>query len=567
MTQALLKSPDPEQSEKLQRVYDEVRRRTVRKVVVKPGYYDEDGVRQGGLIAFVREFWHVLEPETDFVDGWVLWAIVEHLEAVTTGQIKRLLINVPPGCMKSLLVDVFWPAWEWGIGMAHLRYVTFSYSATLTERDNNRFSTLIQSKEYRAMFPKVIPVKVGEKRVSNTMQGWKLASSVGGVGTGERGNRVILDDPNNVKEAESEIVRGETNRWFRESMSNRLNSLEDDAIIVIMQRLHEDDVSGTILALGLDYCHLMIPMEYDWGRQVDENGEPFQTDIGWIDPRYHPNRAKCDGVLMWDERFTPQVIENTKKEVGPYAYAGQYMQTPAPRGGGIFKRDWWQIWEDPTGRDKFPEVEYIVASLDSAFTEDQMNDPSGMVVLGIFRDEEQHKRVIVLDAWRKHLEFSGELIEPRPNESRQSFVARTRPHWGLMEWVAHTCNRFSVDKLLIEAKASGISAAQELRRWYGNENWAIQLCQVKGDKVSRALGVQAVFSQGMVYAPVRDWAELLISDAETFPKGRYKDMIDALTQGIAHLRAEGMLPSNTDEVQAAMARVTHKKRLGALYKV
>lgn len=516
-------------------------------------------------MAFVREFWHVLEPETVFVDGWVLWAIVEHLEAVTYGEIKRLLINVPPGCMKSLLVDVFWPAWEWAIGNEHLRYVTFSYSATLTERDNNRFSTLIQSPEYRSMFRNVIPIKVGEKRVSNTKMGWKLASSVGGVGTGERGNRVILDDPNNVKEAESMIVRQETNRWFRESMSNRLNDLENDAIVVIMQRLHEDDVSGLILSLQLDYVHLMIPMEYDWRRQVDEGGDPRQTQIGWSDPRYDQNRGICDGTLAWDERFPPSVIDATKKEVGPYAYAGQYQQQPAPRGGGIFKSDWWQVWESASG--KFPECEYIIASVDSAFTEKETNDPTGMVVLGIFRDENMKKRVILLDAWRKHLEFSGELIEPLPNESRASFTARTRPGWGLMEWIAHTCNRFNVDKLLIEAKANGISAAQELQKWYGTESWAIQLCQVKGDKVSRALGVQAVFSQGMVYAPVRDWAETMIEDAAVFPKGRYKDQVDALTQGLKYLRDVGMLPSDADEMAVATARVTHRKRLAALYPV
>ena len=104
------------------------------------GWYDKDGVRQGGLIAFVRAFWHILEPSTPLVDGWPMWAICEHLEAVTAGEVTRLLINVPPGFCKSLLVDVFWPAWEWGpMGKPHYRYVAFSYSASLTERDNDRF--------------------------------------------------------------------------------------------------------------------------------------------------------------------------------------------------------------------------------------------------------------------------------------------------------------------------------------------------------------------------------------------------------------------------------------------
>src|SRR5882672_4660812 len=123
--------------ERYGRVLVEFRRREAKFDHAQRGYYDEDGVRQGGLIAFVRYFWHILEPETPFVDGWVLWAMCEHLEAVTAGKITRLLINVPPGSMKSLLVNVFWPAWEWGpMGKSHFRYVTFSYSASLTERDN-----------------------------------------------------------------------------------------------------------------------------------------------------------------------------------------------------------------------------------------------------------------------------------------------------------------------------------------------------------------------------------------------------------------------------------------------
>jgi len=105
----------------------EAERREARYLQTQYGWYDDNGVRQGGLIAFVRYFWSVLEPETPFVDGWPLWAMCEHLEAVTRGEIKRLLVNVPPGFMKSMLTDVFWPAFEWGpMGLAHYRYVAFS---------------------------------------------------------------------------------------------------------------------------------------------------------------------------------------------------------------------------------------------------------------------------------------------------------------------------------------------------------------------------------------------------------------------------------------------------------
>src|SRR5262249_45827873 len=156
---------------------------------------------------------------------------------------------------------------------------TFSYSASLTERDNGRFLQLIQSDKYKFLWGNKFTLREeGKIKVSNDKTGWKLASSVGGVGTGERGTRVILDDPSNVKEAESEVVRAETLRWFRESMSNRLNDMETSAIVIIMQRVHEDDVSGCILVNNMNYTHLMIPMEYDEGRHCE-------TEIGWSDPR------------------------------------------------------------------------------------------------------------------------------------------------------------------------------------------------------------------------------------------------------------------------------------------
>lgn len=502
---------------------------------------------EGGLLRFVRHFWKVLEPQTPFVEGWPLEAVCAHLEAVTDGRITRLLINVPPGFMKSLLTDVFWPAWEWGPkGLAHIRYVAFSYSSTLTERDNRRFAALITDVEYQDLYgDKVQPIRTGDRNVSNKATGWKLASSVGGVSTGERGDRIILDDPHNVKEAESEIVRTETVRWFRESMSNRLNNMDTGAIVVIMQRVHGDDVSGVILEQGMDYVHLMIPMEYDWDRQTDANGDPVYTSIGWYDPRYDMGEPEeVHGLLAWPERFSVARVEKMKVDGGPYMWASQYDQSPTPRGGGIFKREWWQLWESPNGT--FPVFDYVLASLDSAFTEQERNDPSALTIWGIFQNPEGYTRAMLVHAWRKHLEFSGNrgLLGVLPNESKGQWVVRTQKHWGLLEWVKYTCERFKVDHLLIEAKASGMSAAQEMQNRYGRLNFGVQLCAVKGSKEARALAAQPTFSQGLVYAPERDWSEMVISEMEAFPKHKYRDLTDSATQAVKYMREQGLL--NTD---------------------
>lgn len=506
-------------------------------------------VGPGGLLRFVKHFWHVLEPQTPFVEGWILNMVCDHLQAVSEGRITRILINVPPGFMKSLLVDVFWPAWEWATVGTHFRYVTFSYSAMLTERDNRRFGALVTSREYQDLFgERVQIVKLGDRIVSNRATGWKLASSVGGVGTGERGDRIILDDPHNVKEAESEIVRGETIRWFRESMSNRLNDMERGVIVVIMQRLHGDDVSGVILEKQMAYEHVMVPMEYDYDRQTDEHGDPVRTSIGWYDPRYDEGEPdEINGMLAWPERFPDRVVDAIKTDMGPYAWAGQYQQSPSPRGGGIFKREWWQLWESNDGR--FPVFDYVMASLDSSFTEQERNDPSALTIWGIFQNQEGMNRAMLVHAWRKHLEFSGPRMPPLPGESKGQWIVRTQSKWGLMEWVKHTCERFKVDNLLIEAKASGMSAAQELQNRYGRLDFGVQLCAVKGSKEARAYAAQPTFSQLLVYAPAREWAELVIDEMEAFPKHKYKDLTDSTTQAIKYLRDSGLL--NTEEESKA----------------
>lgn len=522
-----------------------------------------DFAAPGGLIKFIRYFWDVLEPVTPFIDGWPLEAICEHLEAISRGEITRALLNVCPGFMKSLATDVFWPAYEWGpLKMSHLRYVTFSYSSSLTERDNNRFRDLMLSQKYQQLYGNEFQlVKVGETRVSNNKTGWKLASSVGGVGTGERGDRVILDDPHNVKEVESDIVRDETVRWFRESMSNRLNDMEKSAIVVVMQRLHESDVSGVILSEGFGYTHLMIPMEYDPGRHCE-------TEIGWSDPREE------DGELAWEARFPPKSIINSKRELGPYAYAGQMQQSPVARGGGIFKRDWWQVWEPGDG--KWPKFDYLLGSLDSAFTEKEENDPSGMTVWGVFQPQDSPQPAVMLvKGWRRHLQMHGTVVDREPGETYRQWRQRAEPGWGLVEWVAETC-RFrnsdgkiigTVDALLIEAKASGITAAQEIQRLYGDEGWLTELSDPKGDKVARAHAVVPIFANLQVYAPDRDWSDIVLTEMEVFPKGRFKDLTDSATMALKHLRAMGLL-SRREEIEADdLRRSTHKKRQGALYPI
>src|SRR5215831_3151048 len=500
--------------------------------------------RPGGLMNFVRYFWKVIEPETRLVEGWLLEAMAAHLEAVTFGKIPRLLINVPPGSMKSLMVNVFWPAWEWGpMAMPHLRYVSFSYSSGLTERDNLKFKKLVASDLYRELWGDRFNLeKEGEVKVTNNRTGSKFASSVKGIGTGERGDRVVIDDPHDVHRSESDIVRNDTLRWYRETVTDRLNNLEDSAIVIIMQRVHQMDISGFILEQGWPYCHLMVPMEYEAGR------EPYNP-LGWADPRTE------EGDLAWPERFSPEAVASIEREKGSFAYAGQYQQRPSPRGGGIIKREHWRAYTpDDCHRfgvpwPKLPPASYTVLSLDTAQTEKKQNDPSAAVILGVCRDIYENRRLILFWAWTARLEL-----------------------YELVKKVEESCKKFHVNRVLIEAKASGHPVASELQRrgrtiseimannpkTKDRADFGVQLVHPEGDKVARMYSVQNLFEAGLIWAPAeatgngdyifKSWAEDVIGQCADLPKGAHDDLADAMSQALAHLRAIGLatLPDEDD---------------------
>src|SRR5215470_14376711 len=287
-----------------------------------------------GFREFVRQAWVIVEPSTAFVPGWHIDAIIDHLEAVTRGQIRNLLINVPPRHMKSLLVSVFWPAWEW-IRCPERRWLYSSYGAQLSIRDSVKCRRLIESPWYQRYWCERFRLTTDQNtktRFDNDRSGYRIATSVGGAATGEGGDRIVCDDPHNVQEAESDSVRKGTLDWWDIVMSTRVNDPKTAAKVVVMQRCHQQDLSGHLLEQG-GWEHLCLPAEYE--------GPQCTTSIGWTDPRTE------HGELLWPERFGPQEIESLKRSLGSYAAAGQLQQRPSPAGGGIFKRYWFRYWQLP----------------------------------------------------------------------------------------------------------------------------------------------------------------------------------------------------------------------------
>jgi predicted phage terminase large subunit-like protein len=288
------------------------------------------------LAAFTKRAWKILEPSTPLKWGWSLDAICEHLEAVTAGEINRLLMNVPPGTMKSLLTSVIWPAWEWGPrSLPQHRFLGTSHLQDLAVRDAMKCRRLIRSAWYQNLWQVTLVSDQDTKtKFENDRTGFREAMAFSSM-TGSRGDRVVLDDPISADGANSEAERKRAEITFTETLPTRVNN-EKSAIVVIMQRLHEQDTSGVILSRELDYTHLCLPMRFDPDRRCVT---PFFSD-----PR------QVDGELLFPERFPEEQVAQLEKTMGSYASAGQLQQRPAPRGGGMFKVEWFQIVDvEPAG--------------------------------------------------------------------------------------------------------------------------------------------------------------------------------------------------------------------------
>ncbi len=277
------------------------------------------------LHEFVVQAWHVLEPETPFVDGMHVHAICDHLQAVTEGRIRNLIINVPPGHAKSLLTAVFWPAWVW-INHPEARWLFSSYREPLATRDSVKCRRLIESDWYQERWGGRYQLSGDQNqksRFENTATGYRVVVPMG-AGTGERGDYVVVDDPHSVDEAESEAQRRSAIEWWNGSMATRVNDFATGHKVVIQQGLHEADLTGDLLSKG-DYELLCLPAEFEPERRCS-------TSIGWTDPRQEM------GQLLWPETVKLANLEELKVTLGSYRYAGQYQQRPAPAEGGIFKK-------------------------------------------------------------------------------------------------------------------------------------------------------------------------------------------------------------------------------------
>lgn len=454
------------------------------------------------LSGFVKEAWTILEPKAPLVWGWPLETMAAHLEAVTHGQITRLLTNCPPGLMKSLLHSVFWPAWEWGpAGLPHLRYLTSSYSQDNVMRDNTKMRRLVESEWYQAMWPTVRMAhdQNAKGKFENTASGGREGRTFASL-TGGRGDRVIIDDPHSTETAESDVERKNTIRIFRESITDRLNDLERSAIVVIMQRLHSDDVAGTILKLGLPYEHLCLPMEY-------EGPSNKATSIGFTDPRTY------QGELLLPERFSRDTVEKLKIAKGTYAYAGQYQQRPTPREGGLFKRHWFE----GKIRRVSPEGVRWVRHWDLAATKSVAAARTAGVKLGKAPDGSY---------WVGH----AVKTQDEGNEVRK-----------LIKSTAETDGKGVEISLPQDPGQAGKVQAKDMIAMLAG--WVVRAEPETGDKVTRAEPFSVQCEAGNVYLIEGEWNADYLDELCLFPGGSFKDQVDASSGAFGRLVTRKTAPT------------------------
>jgi predicted phage terminase large subunit-like protein len=441
---------------------------------------------------YVKAAWPVLEPATPFVPGYHIDAVCDHLEAVTKGQIRNLIINMPPRHMKSSLVSVLWPTWVWTT-KPHLRWLYASYALQLSIRDSLYCRRIIESPWYQARWGHVYRLASDQSvksRFDNTEKGYRIATSVGGSATGEGGDVLVCDDAHNVSEAESDVIREGVIDWYGGTMSTRLNDPKRGARVIVMQRVHQRDLAGYLLEQG-GWELLCLPAEYEGNRS--------RTSLNWTDPRTEP------GELLWPERFGPREIASLKQSLGTYKAAGQLQQRPTPAEGGLIKRDWWK-WYDEAPK----AFDQIVCSWDLAMKNVENADFTAGLVIG-----RKGSMFYVLDHVKARMDAPEQLRA----------IKALGAKWPT-----------AVAKL-IEDKANGPAVIALLRMEVPGVI-AIKADASTGGKQARTMAVSPLIEAGQVLLPRgRGWADDLVEEAGSFPLGAHDDVLDALTQALSFMQA------------------------------
>ncbi len=466
--------------------------RTVNPAAVLQQIREEKARRaEESLPEYIRQAWPVIEPGRDYISNWHIDCIGEYLEAVEAHQITRLIINIPPRHMKSIEVTVCYPTWSW-IRHPEKRFIKVSYADTLSRKHNVLSRDIVQSPWYQRNWGDKFQLKADVNRQNefrNNHQGMMFSTSTGGAITGEGGDVIILDDPQNPLMANSEAEREATIAFFSTTLQSRLNDPKTGAFIIVMQRLHEQDLTGYILAQELGYTHLCLPA-------IAEK----KTVISF--PMTGREVVREEGDILNPQRFDKESLDGIKKSMGSIQFSGQYQQRPAPAGGIIFKREWLtQFYREA------PRMQMTIQSWDQPFTKSEGSAKCAGIVMG-----RSGSRIYIFDLVNEKMEFTESVASMRTLSGKWP-QARAK---------------------VVENKANGPALVSLLKK----EIPGLVEFNPVGSKEERALSITPYLEAGNLFLPdpaKHPWVNDFINDLLTFPKGQYKDDIDAFVQGVLYL--------------------------------
>lgn len=436
---------------------------------------------------FMHRAFRELNPRSAFLHNWHNELIASKLEACRRGEITRLIINVPPRSLKSHAAAVAFPAFILGHNPS-AQIICASYAQDLANKHSLDCRTVITSEWYRSVFPtRLAPQKQSVQEFLTTQNGFRLATSVGGVLTGRGADFIIIDDPLKPDEALSETQRKAVNEWYDHTLYSRLNDKQTGRIIIIMQRLHEDDLVGHVLEQeGWDVVRLPAIAEED------------ETHIICSPYRTWGARRKA-GEALHPEREPLHILEQWRRTLGEYNFAGQFQQSPAPLGGGMVKFEWFLGYVPGSEPAKF---NMVIQSWDTANKSTELNDFSVCTTWG-----RKNKKFYLLNVLRKRMDYPE-----------------------LKRAVREQAERFRPSNILIEDKASGTQLIQELIR---EGVHGVARYEPTMDKVMRLHSVTTTIENGFVYLPTEaDWLAAYLHELTSFPNGKYDDQADSTSQAL-----------------------------------
>lgn len=443
---------------------------------------------------FLQTFWEVIIPE-DPIYNWHMEYICQEIQTAGLRVINRenreydLVINVPPGTSKSTICTVMFPIWLW-INDPTIKIMTASYSGGLSGDHSLKSRDIIRSEKFKMLFPEIEVRKDvdGKTHFANTQGGERYATSVRGTATGKHAHVIIVDDPLDPRGAESEADRLTANNFMNKTLPTRKINKSVALTVLVMQRLHVDDCTGIWLEQRKDIKHICLPAE------LSKHVKPEELSDRYIDG------------LLDNKRLAREELDSLKDALGSYAYAGQMMQLPAPDDGGIWSAKWFIALEDVEFEKLKPKFIDVGSDWDLAYTKHDKNSASGFITAGRIGND-----MYIDNVEFQWLEFP-ELI---------NWMAKVQaPHY-------------------IEAKASGISASQVLRK---HGIIAIEVSMGRdGDKVGRTRLVSKYAEAGHIYVR-RSVIQKLLYDTKQgivmFPNNANNDINDALVQAINRLLAK-----------------------------